>query len=147
VIISNRLRRCAALLCSVILLTPPINASTKKGDKLLKMGQKAEDQKDYLKALDYYDQALETDPREPTYIIADQRIHAKASQVLIEQGKRLQQQQKLDEVLKPERGSRSFANSSSAPWISRRISWARVKASSSTGFMLFKCAITPSASS
>lgn len=95
----NRLRYWAALFCAAALVVPPIDASTRKGDKLFRAGQKAEEQKDYVKALDLYDQALATDSRDPSYMIADQRVRGRAADELIGQGRALQKQQKLDEAL------------------------------------------------
>src|SRR5581483_7808848 len=51
------------------------------------------------KALDLYDQALATDSRDPSYMIADQRVRSQAADQLISQGRALQKQQKLDEAL------------------------------------------------
>lgn len=95
----NRLRYWAALSCAAALVVPPIDAGTRKGDKLFRAGQKAEEQKDYVKALDLYDQALATDSRDPSYMIADQRVRGRAADELINEGRALQKQQKLDEAL------------------------------------------------
>lgn len=97
--ISNSLRPLAALACAVLLLAPAIEGRTKKGDRLLKLGEKAENQKDYDTALNYYDQALDTDTSEPAYLLADQTVRGKAAQVHVTQGRNLQQQQKLEEAL------------------------------------------------
>lgn len=96
---SNRLHGAVALVCAALLMIPPVEARTKQGDKFLKLGQKAEDKKDYDAALRYYDQALETDPEDAGYMVADQRMHVKVAQVHIAQGRALQQQQRLDEAL------------------------------------------------
>ena len=96
---SNPLRPWAALLCAGTLLVPPIDAHTKNGDKLLKQGQKAEMQHDYDTALTDYEQALETDSHEPSYLLAEQRVKPLASNTHVENGKKLLQQQKLDEAL------------------------------------------------
>ena len=95
----KRLRCWAAVSCAAALVVPPIGAGTRKGDKLFRAGQKAEEQKDYVKALDLYDQALATDSRDPSYMIADQRVRGQAADELISQGRALQKQQKLDEAL------------------------------------------------
>lgn len=95
---SNRLRTAFTLVCALALATP-LQAHTKKGDKLMKLGQKAEDEKNYDTALKYYDQALETDPQDPAYIMADQRMRGKAVEAHLSEGRRLQQQQRLDEAL------------------------------------------------
>ncbi len=88
-----------ALLCIATLSTPPMEARTKAGDKLLKLGQKAELQHDYDAALTYYEQALETDSREPVYLVAEQRAKPAASNAHLDNGKKLLTQQKLNEAL------------------------------------------------
>jgi general secretion pathway protein D len=91
---------CAAMLvCGVALLAMPLGARTKKGDKYLKEGEKAEARKDYDSALTYYDQALEEDSRDPGYMLADQRTRGRAAEQHISQGKKLLQQQKLNEAM------------------------------------------------
>lgn len=87
------------MLCVTALLAPPVNAHTKAGDKLLKKGEKAEEQHDYDAALTFYQQALETDSREPAYLVAEGRVKPKASSAHLENGKKLLAQQKLDEAL------------------------------------------------
>jgi general secretion pathway protein D len=77
----------------------PLEAHTKKGDKLLKLGQAAEARKDYDAALSYYGQALATDPKEPAYLIADQAIRPKTAEAHVAEGRKLQKQQKLDEAM------------------------------------------------
>ena len=56
------------------LITPPVDAHTRKGDKLLKDGQKAEAAQDYDGALTFYEQALAEDSREPAYLLAANRV-------------------------------------------------------------------------
>lgn len=93
------LRPWAAIFCAGTLLVPPIDARTKSGDKLLKQGEKAELQRDYDAALTDYEQALETDPHEPAYLVAEQRVKPIASQAHVENGKKLLTAQKLREAL------------------------------------------------
>lgn len=92
-------RQTAAVLCVIALMAPPVDAHTRKGDKLLKDGQKAEAAQDYDRALTLYEQALEEDAREPAYLLAASRARTKASEVHITQGRRLLEQQKLDAAL------------------------------------------------
>ena len=98
-IVSNRLRSLAALLCLLALVLPPAEARTRKGDKFLKLGLEAEEQKDYDKALSYLDQALATDSQEASYILAEQRVRFKAAEGHVSAGTKLQKQQKLEEAL------------------------------------------------
>src|SRR5882757_2717592 len=96
---SDGLRCAAALLCALALAVTPLAARTKKGDKYMKEGEKAEARKDFDAALSYYDQALEEDSREPAYMLADQRTRGRASEQHVSQGKKLLQQQKLNEAM------------------------------------------------
>ena len=95
----NTIRPLVALFCATLLLVPPIDAHTRPGDKALKLGEKAELRHDYDAALTFYEQALETDPHEPAYLIAEQRARPLASNTHIENGKKLLTQQKLNEAL------------------------------------------------
>jgi general secretion pathway protein D len=89
----------AALACALVLLAWPLAAHTKKGDKLLKEGEKAEQNNDYDTALSDFDQALDTDSKEPAYLIAVNRVRMKAAEADVRKGRTLQRQQKLDEAL------------------------------------------------
>ena len=80
--LSKRLQHFAALLiCAAMLIVPALEGRNKKGDKLFKEGQKDEEQKHYDAAVNYYDQALATDPKDPGYILADQRARNKAAEI------------------------------------------------------------------
>jgi general secretion pathway protein D len=96
---SGGVKRAAALLCALALAITPLAARTKKGDKYLKEGEKAEARKDFDAALTFYDQALEEDSRDPAYMLADQRTRSRASEQHVSQGKKLLQQQKLNEAM------------------------------------------------
>jgi general secretion pathway protein D len=97
--ILNLWRQIAAMVCAIVLAAPPVDAKTKQGDRLLKLGAKAEADQDYDKAVTYYEQALQEDGREPAYQLAEQRAKTKASEQHIAAGKRLLEQQKLNEGL------------------------------------------------
>ena len=94
-----KLSLCGAFICSTFLLIPSLEGRTKKGDKLLKAGEKAEQQHDFDGALRDYEEALETDPREPAYMIAEERAKQKSSDIHLEEGRRLLHDQKLNEAL------------------------------------------------
>lgn len=96
---SGGVRCAAALLWAAVLLVAPLGARTRKGDKYLKEGEKAEARKDYDAALAFYDQAVEEDSREPAYMLADQRTRSRAAEQHISQGRKLLQQQKLNEAM------------------------------------------------
>ena len=60
--LSNNLRTALAFACAFMLMLRPVEARTKEGDKLLKAGQKAEEEKHFDAALNDFDKALATDP-------------------------------------------------------------------------------------
>ncbi len=97
--IANSWRQTAAILCALTLATPPVEAHTRKGDKLINEGKKAEAQQDYDRALTFYEEALQEDPREPIYQLAAGRARQKASEQHIIQGRKLVDQQKLDAAM------------------------------------------------
>lgn len=96
----NRLRAVVPF-CIALLLVPAdgLQARTHKGDKLMKLGEKAEARKDYAAALDYYQQALATDPSETIYELAARRARFEAGEQHVEAGKKLLNQQELDAAL------------------------------------------------
>ncbi|MGH9609292.1 MAG: hypothetical protein ACRD34_06400 [Bryobacteraceae bacterium] len=81
------------------LLVVPAQARNKHGDKFLKQGRKAEQQKDYDRALNLFDQAVGTDPQEPAYLLAEHRAQAEASGQHLALGRKLLKQQKLQDAL------------------------------------------------
>jgi general secretion pathway protein D len=95
----QRWRRFAAAGCATLLLISVVEARNKKGDKFLKLGEKAEAQKNYDVALNYYDQAVATDPKEPAYLLPDQNVRVKAAEAHLTEGRKLQKSQKLQEAL------------------------------------------------
>lgn len=86
------LRSLAGPLAVIVLasgLTPvPVYAKTKKGEKLVKDGRLAEAKKDYDGALDFYEQALSTDPRDSAYVLLTQRTRFFASQYHVDLGQK-----------------------------------------------------------
>ena len=76
-----------------------LEASNRKGDKLLKLGVKAEALKEYDKALDYYEQALKTDPKETSYDLAARRARFESGTAHIEAGNKLQKAGDLEKAL------------------------------------------------
>src|SRR5215472_15393443 len=97
--VSNRLRLRAALVGLLAAGILPLGAHTKNGDRFLKDGEKAEAHKDYDVALTDFNEALDTDPTEPSYLIAVNRVRGKAADLHIQRGRVLQHDQKLNEAL------------------------------------------------
>jgi general secretion pathway protein D len=96
---AKSLASAAGVICLLVLPSGPAGARTRKGDKAYKLGQRAEAEKDWDAALNYYDEALATDPKDAAYMMADQRIHATAAQQHLAEGRELQRAQKLEQAL------------------------------------------------
>ncbi len=75
----------------VLLLLPPgsLEAGNRKGDKFFKLGAQAEARKEYDEALRYYQQALETDPKDTAYDLATRRTRFESGQAHVDAGKKL----------------------------------------------------------
>ena len=95
----NRLAVLAGVSAALFLLLPPGLASTKKGDKLVAKGQDAIEKKDYDTALDFYQQALATDPKDTGYKLQVNRTRFAAGQAHVDAGQSLRSQGKLDEAM------------------------------------------------
>jgi len=80
-------------------LLAPVQARTRKGDKLMSQGRTAELQKQYDQALDFYEQALSEDPGDSSYQLAMRRVRFQAGQAHVERGLKLRTSGKLDEAL------------------------------------------------
>ncbi len=96
----NKLRALAPF-CVALLLLPAggLEAGNRKADKLFKLGEQAEARKDYDKALEYYEQALEIDPKETTYELAARRARFEAGEAHVEAGKKLLKAEDLEKAL------------------------------------------------
>lgn len=77
----------------------PLMAKTRKGEKLLKEGEKAESAQEWDKALSFYEQALATDFSDAAYQLRVRRARFHASQRHINDGLKLRRAGKLDEAL------------------------------------------------
>ncbi len=76
-----------------------LEARTRKGDKLLAEGRKAETRKDWEKALEYYEAALTEDPGDAGYQLAVRRVRFQAAQAWVNEGQKLRSEGKLEEAL------------------------------------------------
>ena len=93
------LKRLAVVMLAFAALAPvagTLEARTRKGDKLLKEGQQAEARKEYDAALDLYEQALSTDPMDPAYQLAVNRVRFQAGQTHVTKGRRLREAGNLE---------------------------------------------------
>lgn len=94
--------RFAALITAwALLLTTsvPVEAKTRKGDKFVKDGEKAEARKDYDTALSLYEKALETDYSEIYYQLLVKRARFGSSQTHLDKGRKLRAAGQLAEAL------------------------------------------------
>src|SRR5579872_5665979 len=99
-IVCNRLRGLALVMAALLALPAgSLEARTKKGDKLVKLARDAEAQRDYDKALDYYEQALSQDPQDPGYQLGARRMRFLAGQTHVEAGMRLRNSGQLEQSL------------------------------------------------
>jgi len=88
-----------AALALVLTLLTPLDARTKKGDKLLAQGRAAEIRKQYDEALELYEQALSDDPSDSGYQLAMRRVRFQAGQAHVERGLKLRAGGKTAEAL------------------------------------------------
>ena len=76
-----------------------LDARTKKGDKFLKQGRKAQLAKDWDTALEFYEKALDEDPSDIAYLMVVRRTRFQVGQIHLKKGRELRRQGKLDEAL------------------------------------------------
>ncbi len=97
----NKLRGLAVLV-AVLLVLPAnvLEARNKKSDKLVVLARAAEAQKDYDRALDYYQQAVKLDPQDPGYQLGVRRMRFQAGQAHVEAGMKLRNSNQPEEALR-----------------------------------------------
>ncbi len=99
-ILFNKLRAVASFcLLLSLLAVGSLQANNRKADKLYKMGVEAEARKEYDRALQYYQQALDIDPKETSYELATRRVRFEAGQAHVEAGKKLLKADDLEKAL------------------------------------------------
>ena len=89
-------------LLSLLLAFPwagTLAARTRKGERLLADGQKAESVKNWDRALELYEQANAEDPNDSAYLLALRRIRVVAAMAKIDAGQKVREQGKLEESL------------------------------------------------
>ena len=77
----------------------PAAAKTRKGDRLAAEGEVLEQQREFDKALEKYEQALASDPSDFHYQLLTRRVRFQAGQAHVLNGERLRTAGKLDEAL------------------------------------------------
>jgi general secretion pathway protein D len=95
-----------SLLCTFLLLWQfagapvPLQAKSRKAEKILKDAQAAEARREYDKALELYEQALAIDPADPGYRLGVNRLRFQAAQKHVDDGEKLVRAGQLEEALK-----------------------------------------------
>src|SRR5690348_1359147 len=89
----------AIFLTLFVLLVSGVEAKTRKGEKLLKAGQAAQARGDWDKALDVYEQAVDTDTGELGYLVPMRKARFEAGQVHVKAGQKLRTEGKLEEAV------------------------------------------------
>lgn len=100
-LVFNSIRRFLAVFSVALLVLPGglLEARTKKGDKLLKLAQQAEQGKEYEKALDLYTQAYSQDPSDPSYELGLRRVRFQVGTIHVAAGQKLRQEGRLEDAL------------------------------------------------
>ncbi len=94
---SNFTRTSAALLTLWLVLSPGLGAAP-KGSRLYQEGHKAELNRDYDQALDFFERALREDPENQRYLMATRRLRFVAGQWHVDQGQKVFEQGNLQEA-------------------------------------------------
>jgi general secretion pathway protein D len=89
----------AAALALLLAFAAAGDARTRKGDKLLAEGKKAEAVSDWDKALQSYQKAFAEDPSDQRYDMAVKRARFQAAEAHIHQGRKLREQGELEKAL------------------------------------------------
>lgn len=86
--------------CVILLaFTLTVSAKNHKAEKFWKEGRDAELRKEYDKALGLYEQAQQTDPKDPAYQLAARRVRFQAAAAHVDAGIKLRNAGKLEEAL------------------------------------------------
>ena len=80
-------------------VAPPLAARTRQGDKFLSQGRDYEQRKEWDAALEIYEKALSSDPADPAYRIAVDRVRFQAGQAHLDKGLTLRSEGRLPESL------------------------------------------------
>jgi general secretion pathway protein D len=89
----------AVALVVLLAMALPAAAKTKKGDRLAAEGQQFEQQQEFDKALEKYEQALASDPADVHYQLLTRRVRFEAGQMHVQRAEKLRADGKLNEAL------------------------------------------------
>jgi len=98
-LMTHKYLRVIAAACLTLLAGSPVQAGTRKGDKLYKQAQAAEVKKDWDLALQLYKSAVDEDPRDSGYLIGMQRSRFQASSMHVERGQTLRTDGKVEDAI------------------------------------------------
>lgn len=87
-----------SILLVLVLLAPAAEARSRKGDKFLALGKKAEISGDWISAFDNYDKAVAEDPGDTAYQVSYRRAKFEAAAKRIDMGQQLREEGKLEEA-------------------------------------------------
>jgi general secretion pathway protein D len=94
----RHLRACVAL-AAVVLACAPLGLANRKGDKLFKDAEAAELVKDWDKALELYQNAVDESPGDSKYLINMRRARFQAGQMHVDRGEKLRSEGNLEEAI------------------------------------------------
>jgi general secretion pathway protein D len=83
----------------ILLVAFGLDARTRKGDKFLKDGRSAEARGDWDSALKFYEQAVDEDPSDVSYLVVMRKARFEAGQKHVNLGQKLRMEGKLEEAL------------------------------------------------
>jgi len=95
----DRFMRILAALALVLAFATPGEARSRKAEKYMADGKKAEERKDWDRALDFYEKALTEDPGDPSYQLSVKRVRFEAGQAHVDLGRKLRERGELDQAL------------------------------------------------
>ncbi|MBI4874621.1 MAG: tetratricopeptide repeat protein, partial [Acidobacteria bacterium] len=91
--------RTGLALALLLMLAAGVGAKTRKGDKAWKEGRAAEERREFDKALELYEKAVQENPSDSAYLLSMRRVRFQAGQAHVDQGQKLRTQGKLEEAL------------------------------------------------
>ena len=97
----SRLNQLTAILLAAFLILPPapLAGKTRKGDKLRNEARNEELKGNFDHALELAEQAMTTDPSDPSYVLEVRRVRFEAGAAHVKAGQKLRSDGKLDEAL------------------------------------------------
>ncbi len=95
----HRLMRIAPALGLLLLLAVSGDARTRKGDKFLAEGRKAESRKEWDRALELYEKALKEDPSDVGYDVSAKRARFQSASLHLKEAQRIRATGDLEAAL------------------------------------------------